>query len=137
MIVRLKVEGGILNVSVHDLSCSLFNVMFAELSPVILIAIVAVGSYFGMSRKLANTVALRSGLSTDEIIEKSRDLPLHKVGIWLWCAGTILAGVASFYTGLEPIVIVIATLSQAPFLVARVQLYYKVGTSEAENSGVK
>ena len=118
----------------HDLSCSLFNVMFVELSPVILVAIVAVGSYFGMSWKIANTVALRSGLSTDEILEKSRDLPLHKVGIWLWWAGTIFGGVASFYTGLEPIVIVIATLSQVPFLVARVQLYYKVGTSEAENS---
>jgi hypothetical protein len=98
-----------------------------QLSPVILIVIVAVCSYFGMPRKVANTVALRSPLSTDEVIEKSRAFPLYKVSIWIWCAGTAFAAIASLYTGMEPIVIVLAIVSQIPFLAARVQLYYKVG----------
>jgi hypothetical protein len=92
-----------------------------------LVLAIAVCAYFGPPRQIANTVALRSSKSTDELLSAAKIDRENAIAFRCWIAGTVLAAAYGSIFGLVPSLIVVTVISMAPFLWVRTHQLNRLG----------
>lgn len=93
----------------------------------VLIIVVSVCAFFGLPRQIANTVALRSIRTTDDLLKAASLDGKNGLAVTCWVIGVVIAAVVAAIVGLEPVLIPVEVLAMVPFLWVRTEQLYRLG----------
>ena len=92
-----------------------------------MVLIVSACVFFGMPHRIANTVALRSDRTTEELLKAASLDQKNGLALACWVLGVAIAAVVAAGVGLEPVLILVEMLAMAPFLWVRTVQLYRLG----------